>query len=520
MAEKPVPLPPNAAPTDAAAWLSSDAERWRALRPGWWAHPFPTVLALALACLAALWLAPENAYLCGDGHCTPDWLATAMGTLVFAVLYRGIRLLPLATAVALPLIAVWVLLDPDSPTTPAIAVAVTACYACLGCLHRLAAARRQRRLGLETAGPARYALPEAAMTLPDDAGQLGCGIVTAVAAVVAFVIAPLGVTPLIGAQGWQWVAVFGTLIGCLSLAYQVRDRRRAAVLRREPVPALRVLVREGGGHNDRRTYVFAADDLEGNRPLLGCYTRLAGSESRAPVHNRLREAVLFGPPHPGGGLVLVSSDGQEAPGLCIEWDSEPARQEYSVDRPERLGPGAAPVSWGPGTGSRLCAVVVEAALIACVVAVLAVWGGAAPLQLRIVLAIFVLANTPVIATQFSWRVTADSTGLWAPGWRQVRHVPWGELDQVRLWERGFNILRSGEGARGIEIYGVVAPAWLNGRFRRRPVALRAVDGIRAMQADAALRPTEESTMESRGRPVGLPLLVINAASALALSVFG
>lgn len=80
--------------------------------------------------------------------------------------------------------------------------------------------------------------------------------------------------------------------------------------------------------------------------------------------------------------------------------------------------------------------------------------------------------------------------------------------------------RSGDGARGAEIYDVVAPAWLNRRFRRRPEALRAVDGIRALQADPALRPTEESAPEDRGRPVGLPLLVVNTALALALLVFG
>lgn len=130
------------------------------------------------------------------------------------------------------------------------------------------------------------------------------------------------------------------------------------------MPALRVLVREGGGRNDRRTYVFAADDVEGRRPLLSCYTRITDGESRIPVHNRLREAVLFGPPYPGGGLVLVSSDGQQAPRPCIEYDIGPARQEHPDDRPETPAPGAAPVSWGPGIGSRWCAVLIQGTLIA------------------------------------------------------------------------------------------------------------------------------------------------------------
>ncbi|MCT9009050.1 hypothetical protein [Streptomyces rhizosphaerihabitans] len=38
--------------------------------------------------------------------------------------------------------------------------------------------------------------------------------------------------------------------------------------------------------------------------------------------------------------------------------------------------------------------------------------------------------------------------------------------------------------------------------------------------DPALRPTGRSAPEDRGRPVVLPLLVVNTALALALLVFG
>ncbi|MFD0508949.1 hypothetical protein ACFQ0G_51215 [Streptomyces chiangmaiensis] len=95
----------------------------------------------------------------------------------------------------------------------------------------------------------------------------------------------------------------------------------------------------------------------------------------------------------------------------------------------------------------------------------------------------------------------------------------GEVDQVWLKDRGFNILRV-DGAYGAEMYGVVAPGWLNRRFRRRPEALRAVDAIRALHADPALRPTGHSAPDDRGRPIGLPLLAVNSALALALVVFG
>ncbi|MET9897328.1 hypothetical protein [Streptomyces sp. NPDC006446] len=519
--QDPVPLLPELVPADAVAWLSSDAERWRALRPGRWAHPFPTVLALVLASCAVFWLAPEDAYFCdGQRSCSPEWLATVMGALVVAAVYRGVRLLPLATAAVLPLVAVWALFDPGTPTTAGITMAVAACYACLGCLHKLAAASRQLRLAVEVAGPGRYPLPEAPTTRPGDAGeQLGCGIVMTAAAVLAFVLGPLDVTAWMGTEHWQWVAFFGTVIGLLNLAYYVRDRRRAAALRQGPVPAMRVLVREGGGWNDRSTYVFAADDAEGRRPLLSCYTRIADGESRIPVHNRIREAVLFGPPHPGGGLVLVSSDGQQAPRPCIEYDIGPVCQEHPDDQPETPVPDAVSLSWGPGIGSRWCAVLTQGALIAFVVGDLAILGGIS-LGQRVFPVIFILGSTLLIATQFSWRITADSAGLWAVGVRRVRHIPWDELTQVWLWDRGFRIDRSGEGARGAEIYGVVASEWLNRRFRRRPEALRAVDGIRALQGDPALRPTGHSAPEDRGGPVGLALLVVNAALALVLLLFG
>ncbi|MGV9607202.1 hypothetical protein ACWDR2_26185 [Streptomyces sp. NPDC003631] len=520
MAEALIALPPGMAPADAVAWLSSHAERWRALRPGRWAHPFPTVAALVLASLAALRLAPQGAYFCdGEGPCSPDWLGTAMAALVVAVVYRGIRRLPLAGAAVLPVVGVWAIFDPDTPTAAGIAMAVAACYACLGCLHRLAAARRQRRLALEIAGPGRYPLPEAAMTRPGHGELLGCGIVMVVAAALAFILGPAGITLFLGAEGWQPVAFLGTVIGLLSLGYYVRDRRRATALRRSAVPALRVLVREGGGRNDRRTYVFAADDIEGRRPFLSCYTRLADRESRNPVHNRLREAVLFGPPHPGGGLVLVSCDGQQTPRRCIEYDIRPARQEYPEHRSEPPHPGAQPLSWGPGIGSRLCAVLGQSVLTAFVVTDLTVLGGISLAQ-RVYVVFFLLGSSLLIATQFSWRITADSAGLWSVGTRRVRHIPWDELAQVWLKDRGFRIDPSGEGARGAEIYGVVAPAWLNRRFRRRPQALQAVDGIRALQADPALRPTGKSTPEDRGRPVGLPLLVVDTALALTLLIFG
>ena len=65
-----------------------------------------------------------------------------------------------------------------------------------------------------------------------------------------------------------WVA------GLAFLANGVTGHLAARRLRREPLPVLHVLVREG--EEDGRTYVFAADDTEGRRSVL-CFHSLYAS---------------------------------------------------------------------------------------------------------------------------------------------------------------------------------------------------------------------------------------------------
>ena len=141
--------------------------------------------------------------------------------------------------------------------------------------------------------------------------------------------------------GWGLTALLSGWLG----------RRRAAALRRAPVPVLRVLVRDGA---DGDAEVFAADDVEARRPL---FTVAAeewyddgeeeseeddASEGAAERDERdelldaiefaddddgqpgpLREAVLYGPPHEGAEIVIVSAaerpDAPEEPDAPEHW---------------------------------------------------------------------------------------------------------------------------------------------------------------------------------------------------------
>ncbi|MFE1842326.1 hypothetical protein [Streptomyces sp. NPDC059515] len=112
---------------------------------------------------------------------------------------------------------------------------------------------------------------------------------------------------------WQLLVLVAGLPGLSLLGSGLLARRRAVALRRAPVPALRVLERLG---EDGLVRVYAADDVAGSDPVLVCdrvfAVRVAGpgepvvADPRA-VEPRLREAVLFGTPHDGGELVLVTT---------------------------------------------------------------------------------------------------------------------------------------------------------------------------------------------------------------------
>ncbi|MEU3090364.1 hypothetical protein ACWCQ0_39185 [Streptomyces massasporeus] len=69
------------------------------------------------------------------------------------------------------------------------------------------------------------------------------------------------------AFGWQLLTLAAALPGLTLVIMGVVARRRAAALRRAPVPTLRVLQRTD---HDGRTWVYATDDTSGRAPFFAC----------------------------------------------------------------------------------------------------------------------------------------------------------------------------------------------------------------------------------------------------------
>ncbi|MGH1556076.1 hypothetical protein ACRAWF_42700 [Streptomyces sp. L7] len=86
------------------------------------------------------------------------------------------------------------------------------------------------------------------------------------------------------AIGWQLLGLAATLPGLSLLAVGV-PRRRAAALRRAPVPALLVLERTD---HEGRTWVYAADDSSARTPPSA-----ASSQRRSRERRRVRKPHRF-----------------------------------------------------------------------------------------------------------------------------------------------------------------------------------------------------------------------------------
>jgi hypothetical protein len=119
--------------------------------------------------------------------------------------------------------------------------------------------------------------------------------------------------------GRQLLALSLAGLGLPLLGSGLFSRRRAAALRRGPVPVMRVLSRERWG----RTEIFAADDVDGVSPILNY-------EPHTSNRTNLRQAQLYGLPSEGGELVLVSAT------EFGQWRVE------ATASPIRLGPAAEP----------------------------------------------------------------------------------------------------------------------------------------------------------------------------------
>lgn len=370
--------------------------------------------------------------------------------------------------------------------------------------------------------------------------------------------------------GWELLLLAAAASGLAFLANGVTGHLHTLRLRREPVPALKVLVREG--HMDGRTWVYAADDLAGERPLLHFHSMyfdpdgedegdedededeaLIASEwdeseepeEEARAHEAAKaaavlkgtdpvpplcEAVLFGAPCTGAEVVFIAAeeDGEAAaehsvtpvrPATAKLFGSpgSPGDRVRPQGRPaDEVAAGMQPVvdprTWSADGGSRALG------LFLLLVQGGGIWAVADDgLSWRwLLLALGLLWLIGAVSTALNWRVTADHGGLWVAGPWRVEHVPWARITGVRHADDGIRISVS-EG-RDVSLSPTGA-AWLERRLGRHPAAVRAAEEADALRRDPALRPVRDAEPGEQGMPLGpfvLALGVLWGAAVLLL----
>ncbi|MFF3886881.1 hypothetical protein [Streptomyces sp. NPDC001914] len=403
------------------------------------------------------------------------------------------------------------------------------------------------------------------------------------------------------AMGPQFVVLAAGLPGLSLLVTGLLARRRAAALRRGPVPVLRVLERMD---DDGVVWIYAGDDPAGRRPVLGAsfVADAPGTAEHGPadpedaehgpehpkgaehgsvhltdgeyasafaddaaddadgdrdrdgdgdrdgeqgegreyglkewfrVAGRPGEAVLFGSPHDGGELLLVTTprDGEPAvlrtsgPVRMLRPGDEPVcapQPEADIATggvrgaattvPATLITTGRPLSWGPNALARVGGAVVTLIVVANVAfnARDLVTDG---IGVKEVLFTLVLLSWLGLAAELlNWRVTADSSGVWLTGWRKVRHVPWDRLGPVRYMKDGSVETRLPDGT-GWRLSGL-GVSKLERRLGFNPSCARMAEEVNALRHHPELRPTEPASRRARGLPLGPALFVLTVAVAL------
>ncbi|MFG3192456.1 hypothetical protein [Streptomyces omiyaensis] len=186
----PTPLPPVPVVDGVPVWGHTDTAAWSAARPGRWARPLWSVLALSAALVAAV--ATEPTVPCGDTTpCGPDWTGMVQTGLAVGLLHWSARL-PGVTLVAAPGLAALVAVEQFPAPGTASGAANLAVLAALGlgwaaAGARLTAARRQRRLFERTHGP--VTRPLDLTGLPKrGTGRIAAGLALCAVAVVAILL--------------------------------------------------------------------------------------------------------------------------------------------------------------------------------------------------------------------------------------------------------------------------------------------------------------------------------------------
>lgn len=609
-----MPLPAEHIPPGTAEWRTPDARRWLAAVPARWAHPLWAVLALVVSMVWELEAAPVP--VCTSAEpCGTDWLG--LGTAVVLLLtpywvWRQPRSALVGLAAGLTALVVEEGFTAfERPSALAYLAAVA--FSAAGLVHRLAAAGRQRSLALEAAGPVSQPLPDAARTFRRGRFSFvlaalllavaGFGYWQAQQVVDAYEERAAGATALSGRVtavdddvltvkadgrthrfetafpedfpvgtrvdivvdgdwkalvaepydvfGWELLVLGGSVVGLAFLVNGAAGRARSRRLRRGPLPVLHVLVREDD--EDGRTWVFAADDREGSRPILHFHSLYAfededdseefdaeeddpdADDAAAAVElgklteilrgggptPPLREAVLYGVPYAGAEVAFVARDDTDDPEVAVECSvsavkpTVPGLLEPGPRRRKRKGTRrsvdevaagmtvtAGPRTWRAQGFSRAIGL-----------GLLLVQGGGiwamlddGPSWSWLFLVVGLPWLVTVVGTALTWRITADHEGLWVTGAWRVRRVPWSVITSVGQSDDGISIGRAKDSAVEMAPMGW---AWVERRLGHEPVVERVVEEVRALLLRPELRPLEEAPAGRQGMPVGPPLVALS-----------
>ncbi|MFI8291874.1 hypothetical protein ACIGBL_22315 [Streptomyces sp. NPDC085614] len=320
--------------------------------------------------------------------------------------------------------------------------------------------------------------------------------------------------------GWELLLLVSSVPALTFLVNGLVARRRAARLRAEPAPVLRVLL--ASRPNDARTWLHAADDRAAERPLLSFHTRYVFEEDHpeddydpddlaededddfdeAGEAPRLREAVLYGSPHAGAELVLVSALEEDGPLTeCTVSPARPApllrpettsRRRPTADVVAALPLSREPLVWSADTGARIKGL---GFLVLGVFVLASAWGDGFSWR-WIVAGLALPWHLSAAATTLNWRVVADDKGLWLCGAWRVRHVPWDAVKAVSHVDDGIRVGIPDDELR----LSPTGWSWLARRLGRRSTALDAAESLRVLVHHPELRP--RTSAGHHGLPLG------------------
>ncbi|NUS25378.1 MAG: hypothetical protein HOV92_14325 [Streptomyces sp.] len=533
--QRPLPLPASAIPDGCAPWSGEQARHWtRALTPRWAPSRPRTEAVMAVVLLglgAALMLVAVT-----DGGVPPVLAAFAALQPVWLVARPEVVRF---TAPA----AVFMVVALEPPWLLFLACPVLAGLCARTAETRLAARKQQREAALAAAGGVTARVPYADLPVTRGRGLAWFGSAVLAAGVAVSVTSEVW-EDVVDQEGAATAGLYVAGLGITVLLSAALGRRRAVALRREPVPVLRVLVRENA---DVDTEVFAADDLGALRPLFTVSTLEPDDEEQDETEDEtegegdeldeeelnalldrldddapgpLREAVLYGTPYDGAEIVLLAADEDPDEPPVAEYSTGPVRplSDRAVDRAlvkekraaaeEGRSEAAAvrkPVTlgrWRAGWPDRLTATAVV------LWAGQNLWGETGVWRWGVG-GVLALCGAWALTYWVGWRITADSAGLWFNGVRRTQHIAW---DHIRIVRCKGTELRIDSRRATFSEWKAFSLRWR--RLERRLGFVhpheRVAAEITAMWKDPAARPTGEIDARERDRrlwPVTLALLL-------------